>query len=293
MGTRGTREFVCLLPFNMDNMKTPSNTAVIKITENSETALEDTETITSGSMITIASTDEQKDQDDQEEQNGQDDQDDQGDQCDQGDREIIAELHLESVLSSIQSLVIEGSLHSMEVMESGSLMTIELTDDQDDQGDQGDQGDHWVDGELWVIGDKKDQEDQEPELKKQKAKPCEYICAILVSLICIIMPFTWYHLNREYKEDVILPYNEDENVIANYSCPVWDLVGDNYCDDEANTLECGYDFNDCCKSESDRSLCTECLCYIPEDRKIVLEEQFKLGCEDNPYTLRCVNNTNF
>ena len=111
-------------------MKTPSNTAVIKITENSETAPEDTETITSGSMITIASTDEQTDQDDQEEQNGQDDQ---GDQCVQGDREIIAELHLESVLSSIQSLVIEGSLHSMEVMESGSLMTIELTDDQDDQ----------------------------------------------------------------------------------------------------------------------------------------------------------------
>ena len=82
----GTREFVCLLPFNMDNMKTPSNTAVIKITENSETAPEDTETITSGSMITIASTDEktiqdeQKDQDDQEEQKDQDNQDDQGDE---------------------------------------------------------------------------------------------------------------------------------------------------------------------------------------------------------------------
>merc|ERR1712016_29085 len=116
-------------------------------------------------------------------------------------------------------------------MQSGTMITI---DDQDDQGDQGDQGDHWVDGDLSVNGDLKDQEDQKPELKKQKAKPREYICAILVSLICIIMPFTWYHLNREHKEDVILPYNEDVNVITNYSCPVWDLVGDNYCDDEAN-----------------------------------------------------------
>ena len=218
----------------------------------------------SGSMITISSID---------------DQDNQGDQGDQGEHwvhgEITSELHLESVHSSMQSLVIEGSLQPMISMQSGTMITI---DDQDDQGDQGDQGDHWVDGDLSVNGDQKDQEDQKPELKKQKAKPREYICAILVSLICIIMPFTWYHLNREHKEDVILPYNEDVNVIANYSCPVWDLVGDNYCDDEANTLECGYDFNDCCKGLSDRSFCTDCFCYIPEDRKILLEKQFKMVC---------------
>ena len=92
------------------------------------------------------------------------------------------------------------------------------------------------------------------------------------------MPFTWYHLNREYEEDVILHYNEDENVIANYSCPVWDLVGDNYCDDEANIAECGYDLKDCCEIESDRSTCKDCLCYIPEDKEIMLEEQcFWLG----------------
>ena len=266
----------------MDNMKTPSSTGVIKITENSETALEDTETITSGSMITIASTDEktiqdeQKDQDDQEEQNDKDDQGDQGDQEEHWVHgESPSELHLESVHSSMQSLMIEGTPKFMISMQSGTMITI---DDQDDHGDQGDQGDHWVDGELWVIGDQKDQKDQEPELKKQKAKPIEYIFAISVSLICIIMPFTWYHLNREFKEDVILPYNEDENVIANYSCPVWDLVGDNYCDDEANTLDCGYDFNDCCKGLSDRSFCTDCFCYIPEDRKILLEKQFKMQC---------------
>ena len=265
----------------MDNMKTPSSTGVIKFTENSETALEDTETITSGSMITIASTDEktiqgeQKDQDDQEEQN---DQDDQGDKGDQGEHWVGGEITSELQLESMQSLVIEDSLNSTISMESGSMITIASIDDQDDQADQGDEGDHWVDRDLWVNGDQKDQEDPEPELKKQKAKPREYICAILVSLICIIMPFTWYHLNREHKEDVVLPFNEDVNVIANYSCPVWDLVGDNYCDDEANNLECGYDFNDCCKGLSDRSFCTDCFCYIPEDRKILLEKQFKMVC---------------
>ena len=110
-----TREFVCLLPFNMDNMKTPSNTAVIKITENSKTAPEDTGTITSVSMITIASTDEkiiqdeQKDQVVQEEKN---DQDDQGDKGDQGEHwvhgEITPELQLESIHSSMQSLVMHN-----------------------------------------------------------------------------------------------------------------------------------------------------------------------------------------
>ena len=79
----------------MDDMETPRNAVVIKITENSETALEDTETITSGSMITIASPDEktiqdeQKDQDDQEEQN---DKDDQGDKGDQGEHWVHGEI---------------------------------------------------------------------------------------------------------------------------------------------------------------------------------------------------------
>ena len=282
----------------MDDIEKPSNATVIKITENSEKASEDTEVmssasksirgvkeISSGSMITNASKNEtsiQKDHDDQEEQKYQDDQ---GDQMDQGDNgvhgEITSELHLESIHSSMQSLVMEGSLHSMISMESGSMITIASTDEktfqeeQKDQDDQVDQGNHWVHGDLWVNGDQKD---QEPEVKQHKAKPREYICAIVVSLICIILPFTWYHLSREHKEDLILPYNRGEDVQSNDSCPYWHLLGDNYCDDEANIAECGYDFNDCCEGQSDRSLCTDCICYIPEDRKILLEKQFKMQC---------------
>ena len=56
----------------------------------------------------------------------------------------------------------------------------------------------------------------------------------------------------------------------NNSCPVWSLVGDGYCDDEANIVECGYDFKDCCHLDSDQSLCTDCFCYIPEEKKSYL-----------------------
>ena len=64
----------------------------------------------------------------------------------------------------------------------------------------------------------------------------------------------------------------------NTTCPVWSLVGDNYCDDEANIAECGYDLKDCCEIESDRSTCKDCLCYVPEDKKVVIKEQFNKNC---------------
>ena len=39
-----------------------------------------------------------------------------------------------------------------------------------------------------------------------------------------------------------------------------------------------YDLEDCCKIESDRSACTDCLCYVPEDKKVVIKEQFTKNC---------------
>ena len=106
----------------------------------------------------------------------------------------------------------------------------------------------------------------------------EYICVILFTLICIAIPFIWYHLSREDKKDVILPgqpCNQAQDEQSNTSCQFWQIIGDNYCDDEANVLQCRYDSYDCCNMDSDRSLCTDCFCYIPEDEKIVLEDQFK------------------
>ena len=95
------------------------------------------------------------------------------------------------------------------------------------------------------------------------------------------VPFIWYHLEREEKGNVILPgqtYDQAEDMKSNDSCPFMHILGDNYCDDEANILECGYDLNDCCKADRDISLCTDCLCYIPEDKKILLVKQFEDKC---------------
>ena len=115
----------------MGDMETPSTTAVIKITENSETALHDTE-------VMSATSESIKD-------------------C----KEITSDLHLESINSSMQSLFKEGSVHSMASMPSitsmneksnslvkigsvHSMISITLKDEksiQDDQNDQDGQDD--------------------------------------------------------------------------------------------------------------------------------------------------------
>ena len=237
-------------------METPSNTAVSKITENSESALDDTEVMSAASNSI-------RDWDD-----------------------ISSDIHLESIYSPMQSLVKEGSVHSMITIASTDKKTIQdEQNDQDDQEDQtGQEGqenqeDQGNPENQEDQGDQGDQEGQETEMKKQKAimKRHEYICVIISTFIFMIIPFIWYHLGREEKGDVILPgqtYNQDDNMKSNDSCPFLHIVGDNYCDDEANILECGYDWNDCCKVDRDISLCTDCFCYIPEYNKIMLEEQF-------------------
>ena len=246
----------------MDDTDTTSNTAVNNITENSDSALEDAEEISA---------------------------------ADSNLNESTSDLYLESMHSSMQSLIIKGSIHSME---SGSIITIASTDEktihveqkeQDDQADQKDQGDQRD------QGDQKDQEEQadqeklgdqldhgnQKDQKKAKMVKHEYICVILLTFLCMAIPFIWYHLERADKE-VMLPgqtYNLATDVQSNDSCPFWHLLGDNYCDDEANIPECGYDLEDCCKIESDRSTtCIDCFCYIPGDKKVGLEGQFIKKC---------------
>ena len=238
----------------MDDTETPSNTDVIEITVNSETAPEDTE-------VMSAASDSIRDEKISENSETAPEDTRVMPAASNSIRiwdEITSDLHLESIHSSMQSLVKEGSAHSM--------ISITSMDekDQDDQEDKKDQ----------VQEDNAEQKNEENKMKKQNAR-CEYIFVALATFICMTVPFIWYHLDREGKEDVILPgqtYNQAEE--SNDSCPFLHIVGDNYCDDEANILECGYDWNDCCKVDRDISLCKDCFCYIPENNKIMLEEQF-------------------
>ena len=43
--------------------------------------------------------------------------------------------------------------------------------------------------------------------------------------------------------------------------PGW--IGDNYCDDINNHLDCNYDGGDCCGCNIDTIYCTECQCLDP------------------------------
>ena len=38
------------------------------------------------------------------------------------------------------------------------------------------------------------------------------------------------------------------------------LVGDRYCDDITNTLECNFDGGDCCGVDANTQYCSECQC---------------------------------
>ena len=42
------------------------------------------------------------------------------------------------------------------------------------------------------------------------------------------------------------------------------LVGDGYCNDETNTIECFYDHGDCCLSNVTTEHCTKCTCHVLE-----------------------------
>ena len=96
---------------------------------------------------------------------------------------------------------------------------------------------------------------------------------MILSIFSVTIIFVWYHLQRNEPE-IVNDQNIQHEVTSNESCSFWHITGDEYCDDEANIVECGYDFKDCCDMENDRSLCTDCLCYIPEVEKILLDEEF-------------------
>ena len=45
------------------------------------------------------------------------------------------------------------------------------------------------------------------------------------------------------------------------ACTLLDIVGDGYCNDESNNLECNYDGRDCCGDCVNTDYCTECICH--------------------------------
>ena len=66
-----------------------------------------------------------------------------------------------------------------------------------------------------------------------------------------------------------------------------DYIGDSYCDDENNNLECNYDSGDCCGPNVNTQYCTECICFEDLDCAVPLELIANGFCNDEANTENC------
>ena len=117
--------------------------------------------------------------------------------------------------------------------------------------------------------------------------PKTFLTKVCYGFLALTLAFTigvvfWGIQSQNSNPDFVIPETKVDTL--NNTCPVWSLVGDNYCDDQAIKPECGYDFNDCCQMENDRSLCQHCFCYLSDDAKESLLEQHVNECEFWPYS---------
>ena len=64
------------------------------------------------------------------------------------------------------------------------------------------------------------------------------------------------------------------------------LIGNSFCNDEANTAGCGYDGGDCCGDCANTDLCTECTCH---DEGAL---SFDVSCKLWDYIRNILENTN-
>ena len=70
------------------------------------------------------------------------------------------------------------------------------------------------------------------------------------------------------------------NIFSNetLACPKPFWVADGYCDDETNTIGCGYDGGDCCMESVSTEYCIECQCY-ETGYYIIFQTSFRLTIE--------------
>ena len=119
---------------------------------------------------------------------------------------------------------------------------------------------------------------ERPHHSKKREKMITLI-ALICGILTLTSVFVRYH-TKEKEPKIVDNLNIQQEPVSNNSCSLWQVTGDEYCDDEANIVECRYDLQDCCHMESDRSICTDCLCYIPEEENILLDEEYNKNCQN-------------
>ena len=106
--------------------------------------------------------------------------------------------------------------------------------------------------------------EQAPEVKKKAPNYGAFffviICILSATLVMIIF-WIEYTIEKKPTEQESIVMEELEQNETEPGCEFIALVSDGYCDDEANTKECNFDFGDCCDWQSDFTTCQECFCY--------------------------------
>ena len=119
-------------------------------------------------------------------------------------------------------------------------------------------------------------QDSKAAKKFYLSKVCYVFLGLTIAFVLVFIFWT-NQSNKRLESEFAIPPPSTLDTEDNNTCPVWSLVGDGYCDGEANVPECGYDFNDCCEIENDRSLCQNCTCYISENK---IEKYKEDNCQE-------------
>ena len=93
---------------------------------------------------------------------------------------------------------------------------------------------------------------------KPKAKTTILFCIICVISAVVVM--TTFSIKRKQESPNTYSMSKEEQESGAAGCDYWQVIGDEFCDDEANNAECNFDDGDCCDYLNDFSLCQECIC---------------------------------
>ena len=58
-----------------------------------------------------------------------------------------------------------------------------------------------------------------------------------------------------------MPPSDQLHTVLISVCAYLHLIGNGFCNDEANTADCNYDGGDCCGPEVDKKYCADCICH--------------------------------
>ena len=111
-------------------------------------------------------------------------------------------------------------------------------------------------------------QDAKAAKKSYLSKVCYVFLGLTIAFVLVFIFWTHQSNKRSGPKPPSTLVTKD-----NATCPVLSLVGDGYCDDEANIVKCGHDLDDCCQVENDRSLCQNCSCILSSSERQVIKEE--------------------